>query len=464
MLPSVATSVFGSISGAEVVRYDLQCPSLTASFINYGSTVGRVANRIAGGRFALDGRDFQLERNNGPNTLHGGVKAFDKQLWSHEPVSDSNSVGVRFSYSSPDGEEGFPGAVRVTATYSAPLLLSLLLPSLLLLLLLLPLPPPPLLLLLLLLLPLRSITMQNELLTEYEACLTGDAEATPINLTNHAYWNLSGGLKGDVTDHELQLHCSRYLPIHAAQIPTGELAAVAGTPFDFAQPTELGGVISRIDGGGKPGFASGMSFRAPMGGGKPGLAVFGPAKREAGEAQPKRAAASFGPAKRERGEVQRQPMRHGLDHCFVVDGAPTDALSASALRPMASYHCFVVDGAPTDALSAPALRPMATLSHAPSGRRVQLHGTQPGLQVNGGGAVHHSLLMTLPASAPGLQVYTNNWGSEDEGDAPHCQHWAVALETQAFPNAVNVPAWATQVILRRGQKYWHVSRHTFSTF
>eukprot|EP00611_Tribonema_gayanum_P020324 TRINITY_DN3684_c0_g1_i2.p1 TRINITY_DN3684_c0_g1~~TRINITY_DN3684_c0_g1_i2.p1 ORF type:complete len:395 (+),score=76.17 TRINITY_DN3684_c0_g1_i2:113-1186(+) len=357
MLPSVATSVFGSISGAEVVRYDLQCPSLTASFINYGatllsvkapgrsgvleevclqhptlpeirekspyygSTVGRVANRIAGGRFALDGRDFQLERNNGPNTLHGGVKAFDKQLWSHEPVSDSNSVGVRFSYSSPDGEEGFPGAVRVTATY--------------------------------------SITMQNELLTEYEACLTGDAEATPINLTNHAYWNLSGGLKGDVTDHDLQLHCSRYLPVDAAQIPTGELAAAAGTPFDFAQPTRLGGVIPRIDGGGKP----------------------------------------------------------GLDHCFVVDGAPTDALSASVLRSM------------------------ATLSHAPSGRRMQLHGTQPG-----------------------LQVYTNNWGSEDEGDAPHCQHWAVALETQAFPNAVNMPAWAPQVVLRRGQKYRHASRHTFSTF
>jgi aldose 1-epimerase len=171
----------------------------------FGSTVGRYGNRIAGGRFTLDGAAIQLATNNGANHLHGGVRGFDKVVWSGEPFERDGGSGVRFAYTSADGEEGYPGTLRAVVS--------------------------------LMLMP------RYELVIEYEA--TTD-KATPINLTNHSYFNLSGRGHGDILRHQLTLHTARYTPTDAGQIPTGEIAPVAGTPFDFRTPAAIG---SRIDAG-----------------------------------------------------------------------------------------------------------------------------------------------------------------------------------------------------------------------
>jgi aldose 1-epimerase len=169
----------------------------------FGATVGRVANRIAKGRFTLEGKTYQLAVNNGPNHLHGGLKGFDKVVWKAEPFERDGSSGVAFTYTSPDGEEGYPGTVNAAVSY--------------------------------------SLTPRNELVLEYSA--TAD-KATPINLTNHSYFNLSGRGRGDILQHQLTLHAARFTPTDAGQIPTGEIAPVAGTPFDFRTTVAIG---ARID-------------------------------------------------------------------------------------------------------------------------------------------------------------------------------------------------------------------------
>jgi aldose 1-epimerase len=169
----------------------------------FGAVVGRYANRIAGGRFTLDGVSYQLARNNGPNSLHGGARGFDKVVWSGEPFDTDSTVGVTLRYESPDGEEGYPGAVAVQVTY--------------------------------------TLNNADELMVDYDASTT---RATPINLSQHTYWNLHGDGRGDILDHVLTLNASAFTPVDSTLIPIGKIAPVAGTPFDFLQATAIGARIN----------------------------------------------------------------------------------------------------------------------------------------------------------------------------------------------------------------------------
>ncbi len=179
----------------------------------FGATVGRYANRIAKGKFTLDGKEYTLATNNGPNHLHGGKKGFDKVVWKAKPVEKKDSVGVVFTYTSPDGEEGYPGKLSNTVTY--------------------------------------SLTDDDKLKMEYEA--TCD-KPTVLNLTNHAYWNLAGAGAGDVLAEEMMINADRYLPVDDTLIPTGEPAAVKGTPMDFTKPMTIGSRIEQVGKGEHNGY------------------------------------------------------------------------------------------------------------------------------------------------------------------------------------------------------------------
>ena len=171
----------------------------------FGAVVGRVANRIAKGRFTIDGRTYTLAINNPPNTLHGGLRGFDKVVWKAEAVDGPNGPSVVFTHVSPDGDEGFPGTLRVRMTY--------------------------------------TLTNGNEVRFDYEA--TTD-KTTPVNLTNHSYFNLA--CKGNVLDQVLQIKASRYTPGDDGLIPTGVIAEVAGGPLDFTQAKPIGRDIRMVPG------------------------------------------------------------------------------------------------------------------------------------------------------------------------------------------------------------------------
>lgn len=171
----------------------------------FGAIVGRYANRIAKGRFTLDGRTYQLPINNPPNSLHGGDRGFDKVVWNAAPFDRADGAGVVLTHVSPDGDQGYPGTVRVQVTY--------------------------------------TLTDKNELSVAYHA--TAD-RATPINLSQHTYFNLTGNAR-DVLGHVLTLNAERYTPVDSTLIPTGELASVAATPFDFRSPTPIGARIGAAD-------------------------------------------------------------------------------------------------------------------------------------------------------------------------------------------------------------------------
>lgn len=169
-----------------------------------GAIIGRYGNRIAKGVFDLDGQTFHLATNNGPNHLHGGNKGFDKVLWTTEEVRSADSE-VAFRYTSRDGEEGYPGTLMVRVIY--------------------------------------TLTESNELIVDYSA--TSD-KPTPINLTQHSYFNLTG-VSRDVLDHEVTIDADRFTPVDANFIPTGVLQPVDGTPFDFRQPAAIGSRIDKDD-------------------------------------------------------------------------------------------------------------------------------------------------------------------------------------------------------------------------
>lgn len=171
----------------------------------FGAAVGRYANRIAGGKFSLEGQEYSLATNDGENHLHGGVKGLDKVVWTAEEVTEENGAGVRFHYLSPDGEEGYPGNLDVTVLY--------------------------------------LLNNDNELRVEFDAKTD---KATPVNLTNHAYWNLNGEGSVTILDHLMTIRADSYLPVSDQLIPTGEIAPVEGTPMDFRRPKRIGEDIEQL--------------------------------------------------------------------------------------------------------------------------------------------------------------------------------------------------------------------------
>jgi len=187
-----------------VLGFDTLEPYL-AGVPYFGATVGRYANRIANGRFTLDGKTYQLPHNDGPNSLHGGLRGFDKRIWTAEQHDTPQGPTLRLTYVSADGEEGYPGRLTAHVTY--------------------------------------RLGDDDTLTIAFEATTTAP---TPVNLANHAYFNLSGDPSHTILDHVLTIDADRFTPVSPTLIPTGERRGVAGTPFDFRMPTAIG---SRIESG-----------------------------------------------------------------------------------------------------------------------------------------------------------------------------------------------------------------------
>ena len=271
----------------------------------FAVTVGRYGNRIAGGRFTLDGTDYALARNEaGRHHLHGGNIGFDKVNWRAETGDKS----ITFHHTSPDGDEGYPGTLDVRLSY--------------------------------------ALNDESELSIEYWA---ETDKPTPVNLTNHTYWNLAGA--DTVLDHEPSIQCSRYLPVDRELIPTGEVAETKGTPLDFSSRHRIGERLAQV-----------------------------------------------------------QPSE-GYDHCFIIDRAD----------------------------SSPA--PVLTLHDPSSGRSLELHSTQPAVQIYTAG-------MLADVRGRGGVVYG--------------QYGGIAIEPEAYPDAVNQPGFPSAIV-RPGETYHHISIFRYFT-
>jgi len=282
----------------------------------FGAIVGRYANRIANAEFTLDGTTYHLPANDGVNHLHGGPDGFSHLVWTAEPFDEETVAGVRFALTSPDGESGYPGTLLVGVTY--------------------------------------TLTEANEVVVDFTA--TTD-RATPVNLSQHSYFNLAGHDRGDVLSHELTIAASRFTPVDPTLIPTGELRDVTGTPFDFRRSTPIG---SRI-----------------------------------------------------RDDDEQLRIGTGYDHNFVLDRAPNSATSFAA-----------------------------RLCEATSGRVLDVHTTEPGLQLYTGNGLDER------AVGKEWRVYG--------------QYCGVALETQHFPDSPNQPQFPSTT-LNPGSELHSRTIFSFST-
>jgi aldose 1-epimerase len=271
----------------------------------FGAIIGRYANRIGGARFRVDGREYRLPANNGANHLHGGPEGFHKAAWDAEPFRENGGVGVRLRYTSPDGEQGYPGTLEAEVSY--------------------------------------RLADGHTLVIDYAARAD---QPTPVNLTQHTYFNLAGDPARDVLGHELQLDAEHITPVDAGLIPTGELAPVEGTAFDFRAPMTIGAQIESAD----------------------------PRLRQAG----------------------------GYDHNFVLTHPAGELARAARVR------------------------------EPRSGRVLEVHTTEPGLQFYSGNY--------LDGSATGKGGVVYGWRS------------GFCLEPQHFPDSPNQPAFPS-TLLRPGEAY-----------
>src|SRR5271170_1413730 len=277
--------------------------SLEPYFINepyLGAIIGRYGNRIANGKFTLDGKEYTLPKNNGKNTLHGGKTGFSKALWEARPSQSKDGVSVVLRYTSKDGEEGFPGNLETQVTY--------------------------------------TLSDSNELAITYEA--TTD-KATPVNLTSHGYFNLAGQGSGDILAHELLVHARCFTPINQNLIPTGELRSVEGTPLDFTRSTPIGARIAD--------------------------------------------------------SYEQLALAKGYDHNFVIDR------------------------------QGPGLAPAARVREPSTGRILEVHTTEPAVQLYTGNFLEGTL------TGKEARVYKERYG--------------FCLETQHFPDSVNHPAFPSTILL-----------------
>ena len=274
----------------------------------FGSSVGRFCNRIAGGKFSIGDEPFTLATNNGPNHLHGGKVGFDKRIWKSTELQGDDFVGVRFSLTSDDGDEGYPGKLETVVEY--------------------------------------ILNNNNEMIVDFKAKTD---KPTHVNLTNHNYWNLAGAGSGKIYDHQLKIEADKYLPVDDTGIPTGKLADVKNTPFDFTEFQPIGKRLNLI--GGTPG---------------------------------------------------------GYDHCYALNSADGQLALAAIVKDPSS------------------------------GRVMEIHTTQPG-----------------------LQFYSGNFLDGQPGSGGFAQHNAFCLETEHFPDAPNQPEFST-TLLKPGDQYHQKTVHKFS--